>query len=153
MGRSGGAEALGWSKACSQNSKDGTRPPVFLFLIFIGSPGSGESCCNREDALVAWPRAAEQEWNPDLLLGNQVGVLCMGPVSRLLSLLGRFSSLMSIDFKNVVKPNIQEGSQGPEHAQPGWDLQSTGSGSPLVYTAHSGEALSQGVCWQDVGDR
>lgn len=45
----------------------------------------------------------------------------MGPVSRSLSLAGRFPSLVSVDFKNIFKLNAQEGSQGLEQAQPGWD--------------------------------
>ena len=59
--------------------------------------------------------------NLGLLLGNHARVLCMGPVSRLLPLAARFPSLLPVDLKNIFKLSTQEGSQGPQQAQPGWD--------------------------------
>lgn len=59
--------------------------------------------------------------NLGLLLGNRARVLCMGPVSRLLPLAARFPSLLPVDLKNIYKLSTQEGSQGPQQAQPGWD--------------------------------
>lgn len=64
--------------------------------------------------------------NLGLLLGNHTRVLCMGPVSRLLPLAGRFPSLLSVDFKDIFKVNTQGGSHGPEQAQPGWHSQKHG---------------------------
>lgn len=63
----------------------------------------------------------------DLLPGNQARVSCLGPVSRSLSLAGRFTSLVSVGFKNIFKLKAQEGSQGSEQALPGLDTQKHGN--------------------------